>query len=213
MRRTPDCSQCHGGNVKIVGVTGRIGSGKTTLCRILAAHHGVPVIDADSLGHEALRDPGNRGRIAARFGAGVLDPRGDVDRSALAQVVFSDREALRDLEDFVHPWIVGRIAAEVARLQARGGADIVLIDAALLLSWKDRMPIDRIVWVRSPAAAAIARLRLRGVSEDEAVSRLASQVSEEELQEAADLIASNGGTMEDLGLEAERIWNAIRRPA
>jgi len=196
--------------MKIVGVTGRIGSGKTSLCRILAAQHGVPIIDADALGHEALRDPAIRGRVVGRFGAGILDAGAEIDRDRLGAIVFNDPAALRDLESIVHPWIVEKIVSKVDRLRARGGADIVLIDAALLLSWKDRLPVDRIVWVQISEEAAVERLRLRGIPQDEATRRLSRQIPDEEFRKLADVVVANGGCLDDLRRSAEGLWETLR---
>jgi len=196
--------------MKIVGVTGRMGSGKTSLCRILAAQHGVPIIDGDALGHEALRDPAIRGRVVGRFGAGILDAGAEIDRDRLGAVVFNDPAALRDLESIVHPWIVEKIVSKVERLRARGGADIVLIDAALLLSWKDRLPVDRIVWVQISDEAAIERLRLRGIPQDEATRRLSRQIPDEEFRKLADVVVANGGSLDDLRRSAEGLWETLR---
>lgn len=194
----------------VVGVTGRIGSGKSRLCQALSSRHGCHVIDADELGHEALRSPDIRDSVRRRFGPGILDSRGDVDRGRLGAIVFADAGALRDLEAIVHPWILRAIDAHVVELRARGGVGIVLIDAALLMSWRGRLPLDRIVWVRASDDAALERLRQRGIPAEEARRRLAFQLPDEEFESAADLIVSNDGSLEDLDDEAERLWAKLR---
>ncbi len=193
-----------------VGVTGRIGSGKTALCRILASRHGCGVIDADLLGHEALNVPPLRDRVARRFGGGVLSSEGEVDRTRLGNLVFSDPGALRDLEAIVHPWIIESIGSSLARLRSAGEAGIVLIDAALILLWKGRIHVDKIIWVRASEETRIMRLRARGMSRDEIARRLDRQPSDDEFRESADLICSNDGDLDDLAVEAERLWEALR---
>ncbi len=196
----------------VVGVTGRIGCGKSTLCRLLAQRHGVPVIDADALGHEALRDPAVRDALRLRFGEKILDPSGAVNRPRLADRVFADDPAaLADLNAAVHPWIVREMLSRLAALRAQGGAGIVLIDAALLLDWKDSLPLDCVVVVRCSDGTAIARLGRRGVTENEARRRLVSQSPEEALLEQADFTIENEGDEKGLEEAAERLWRFVNR--
>ena len=196
----------------VVGVTGRIGSGKSAFCEILSKAHGCPVIDADALGHEALRTSEKvRGELIERFGREILDPAGGVDRGRLAKIVFAETSALADLNAIVHPWIVAQILARLAALRARGHAGIVLLDAALLLPWKEQLPLDWIVWVRSPDCVAIERLHLRGMPEEEARRRLASQVPEEEFRRHANTIVDNAGDRGALERQADRLWDLLAR--
>jgi dephospho-CoA kinase len=195
----------------VVGVTGRIGSGKSTLCALLAGRHGCAVIDADALGHEALRDPVIRDALVAHFGPEILGRDGEIDRGAVAGRVFDDPLALRTLESITHAWIVQRIRERVACLRQADPAAIVLIDAALLLSWIDRLPIDRIVWVRASEDVSIGRLRARGVTEQEARRRVARQSSEETFRARADAVIENSGGLEDLAAAAEGLWTALTK--
>jgi dephospho-CoA kinase len=195
--------------MKVVGVTGRIGSGKSTLCRLLAERHACTVIDADRLGHAALRDPVIRGRVVDRFGETILDAGGEIDRAAVARRVFDDPEALRDLEAWTHPWIVGRILERLAALQGADPAAIVLVDAALLLPWIERLPLDEVVWVRASDRASIERLELRGIGEQEARRRLERQRPEEDFRRRATVIVENSGGLEELATEADRLWDSL----
>ncbi len=195
--------------MKVVGVTGRIGSGKSTFCNLLAERHAATVIDADQLGHAALRDPVIRGRVVERFGKTVLDARGEIDRAAVALRVFDDPEALRDLEAMTHPWIVGQILERLAALQAADPAAIVLIDAALLLPWIERLPLDTVVWVRASDQASIERLEIRGIGEREARRRMERQRPEEDFRRRAAVIVENSGGLEELASEADRLWDSL----
>jgi dephospho-CoA kinase len=195
--------------MKVVGVTGRIGSGKSTFCRILAERHGCPVIDADALGHEALLDPAVRRRVVERFGDAVLGAGGEIDRAAIARRVFEDAGALRDLEALTHPWIVDRILQRLTALRDADTAAIVLIDAALLLPWIGRLPLDRIVWVRASEQVSTERLGLRGIGAQEARRRMARQSPDEEFRRSADAIVDNSGGVAELASAAERFWDSL----
>lgn len=197
--------------MRVIGVTGRLGSGKSTLCKILNRRYGVPVIDADAIGHEALEKGGViPDLLAARFGGGVLSPDGGIDRARLASIVFADEAALSTLNAIVHPWIVERILDTLRALRVSGGVDIVLIDAALLLLWTDKLQCDRIVWVRSGEAVAVRRMRDRGMEEEDAGRRLGRQPSEEKFRARADWCVDNDGSLDDLEREAERLWEWLR---
>ena len=197
--------------MRTVGVVGRIGCGKTALCRILAERHGCEVIEADRIGHEALKDRRLRAAIASRFGPGVIGPDGGIDRGALARIAFEDEEALEALNARIHPWIVDRINRRLAALRATGAAGIVLIDAALLLDWGDALRCDAVVLVRCSEEVSVARLRDRGLTGEQARLRLGMQDSEEELRRRADFVVDNEGDLEQLAREAARLWTWLQR--
>jgi dephospho-CoA kinase len=199
-----------GEGVKIVGITGRIGSGKSTLARLLAGRSGCPLIDADELGHDALRgDPRVRAAVLGRFGPGILGPDGAIDRPRIAAIVFADAGALSDLNAIVHPWIIAEILSRLAVLREQGYAGIVLLDAALLLDWTDRLPCDLIVVVRCSQETSIRRLMGRGMTEREARRRLENQGSEDRFLQRADLVVENDATEDELEAQGTRIWQFL----
>jgi dephospho-CoA kinase len=172
---------------------------------MLRDRHGAELIDADALGHEAHADPGVHRLLVDRFGPGILDPKGDVDRKALSAAVFGDRGALADLNSIVHPWILRAIGERLAALRASGHAGIVVLDAALLPDWRGVAVLDSVIWIRCSEETALRRLRLRGLTEEEALRRLTSQAGEEAYRATADLIVENEGTLENLVAVADQL--------
>ncbi|MBD3163194.1 MAG: dephospho-CoA kinase [Candidatus Eisenbacteria bacterium] len=197
--------------MRVVGVVGRTGCGKTALCEILAARPGCARIDADRLGHEALRDRVVRREVVGRFGSAILGRDGEIDRPALARIVFADEAALEALNALVHPWIVARINRQLADLRASGCAAIVLIDAALLLDWRDAVRCDHIVLVRCSEETSMTRLRDRGFTAEEARLRMERQLPEQVLRREADAVVDNDGDRAALAREAERLWAWLQR--
>jgi dephospho-CoA kinase len=204
----------------VLGITGGIGTGKSTLTRILMERFGPPVIEADALGHEALL-PGSSVYEAtvARFGDSILRRDRSVDRARLAQIVFRDARELAALDGLVHPWILERIEARVGSLKASGYDGIILLDAALLLEWLHRYRPHGVVVVTAPLEARLTRLEARGLPRAEAERRIQHQRPESEWTEQADWVVENSGSLEDLARAATSLWarvcshwNVSRRP-
>ena len=196
----------------LVGLTGGIGSGKSTVATMLE-DRGAVVFDADVLAREAVA-PGTRGHdaVVERFGANVLAPGGELDREALAAIVFSDPAARRDLEAIVHP--------EVRRLFAEGcdryrDTDaVVVFSAPLLVETGMHTAFERLVVVASAVETQVERLlRDRGMSEEQARARIDAQAPLEEKAAVADVIVDNEGTLEDLEGQVERLWDDLRSSA
>jgi dephospho-CoA kinase len=194
--------------VLLVGLTGGIGTGKSTVARMLE-RRGAVVFDADVLAREAV-EPGTPGHAAVieRFGANVLAPGGELDREALASIVFADPAARRDLEAIVHP--------EVRRLFAEGAETyrdtdrVVVFGAPLLVETGMHTAFDVLVVVSAPTEAQVERLmRQRGLSEEAILARIAAQAPAEAKAEAADILVENEGTLEELDARVERIWSDL----
>ncbi len=196
----------------LVGLTGGIGSGKSTVARMLAAR-GAVVLDADRLAREAV-DPGTPGHTAVvgRFGLGILTAEGAVDRKALADLVFADPRARRDLEAIVHPEVRRRFLEEVER--CRGTERVVVFDSPLLVETGQHRAFDLLIVVSAPVEAQVARLAAdRGMSEEDVRSRIAAQMPLEEKAAAADIILDNDGTMEELERQVDRLWPELEARA
>ena len=192
-----------------VGVTGGIGSGKSTFAALLL-ERGARLIDADELGRAAL-EPGRPAwhSVVDQFGREVL--AGDsleIDRQRLASIVFNDSAKLAALNAIVHPVIWGGIADELELLAT--GDDIVVIDGALIVGSPLEETCEVLVVVDAPAELRLRRVkRERGMTEADARARMESQGDPEELVGHADIVVRNDGTLEHLAAEAERVWKEL----
>ena len=192
----------------LVGLTGGIGSGKSTAARMLR-ERGAVVFDADVLAREAVA-PGTEGHraVVERFGADVLAPGGELDREALASVVFADPAARRDLEAIVHP--------EVRRLFAEGSEvyrdtdRVVVLSAPLLVETGMHSAFDVLVVVAVPVSVQVERLmRDRGMSEASVRARIDAQAPLEDKAAVADILLDNEGSPEELARQIDRIWDGL----
>ncbi len=193
--------------VRTVGLTGAIGSGKSTVARLLA-ERGAVVLDADAVTRD-LQRPGQpvHRRIVQRFGPEVVGPGGALDRPALAGIVFSDGAALADLEALVHPEVH---AVMDERLAALAGTEaVVVLDVPLLLESGD-YEVGGVVVVDCPTEVAMRRLVERGMAEADARARLARQVSREERLARSDVVIDNSGPLDALGPQVAGAWTWIQ---
>ena len=192
----------------LVGLTGGIGSGKTTVARMLEAR-GAVVFDADLLARDAV-EPGTPGyrQVVERFGPNVLAPGGDIDREALAAMVFADPAARRDLEAILHPEI-RRLFAESTEAY-RDTDTVVVFSAPLLVETGMHTAFEVLVVVSTPLETQVRRLmRDRGMSESDIRDRIAAQLPLEEKAEAADILIDNDGTLEELETQVDRLWTEL----
>lgn len=185
-----------------VGLSGGIGSGKSTVARALA-RRGAIVVDADAIAREVV-EPGQPGLAAVveRFGPEVLDAEGRLDRPKLAALVFDDAAARADLNAIVHP----RVALETARRTSAASPDaIVVIDVPLLVE-AARSGYDVVVIVEAPEDVRLGRLVARGMSSDDARRRMAAQASDADRRKVADVILDNSGSEDDLESQIDALW-------
>jgi dephospho-CoA kinase len=196
--------------MRLVGLTGGIASGKSTLAAALR-DLGAAVIDADAIARDAVR----RGTpaldaIVAAFGPGVLAADGELDRAAMASRVFADAGARARLEAIVHPAVRASVAAETARLAA-ASHDIAFYDVPLLYERGLERDLDCVVVVHVPPEVQVARLCARDrIGEADARARLAAQMRIEEKARRADVLVENDGTPDDLRGRAAPLLRALR---
>jgi dephospho-CoA kinase len=197
--------------VLTIGLTGGIGSGKTTVAALLAGL-GAQVVDADKVGHDVYR-PGTEGfrRVVGAFGPGVVAADGTIDRPALGAIVFADPAALARLNAILHPLIAAELAARVGTLRAAAPERPLVVEAALLIEAGWRPLVDRL-WVVSVAPeTAIARVAAsRGLPRAEVERRLAAQMPDAERRRLADLVIENDGSYEALRAQVEAAWRTVK---
>jgi dephospho-CoA kinase len=198
-----------------VGLTGGIGSGKSTVSERLAAL-GAVVLDADKAARVVV-EPGTPGlaQIAATFGPEVIAPDGSLDRAKLAAIVFADESALAKLNAITHPLIRDHIkAAEEAAIQAGGDGLVLVHDIALLAEWGRSKEFDLVIVVDVPAETQVERLtKQRGMPEDQARARIAAQATRDQRLAIADIIIDNSGTRADLDRRVAEVWTNLQARA
>ncbi|MGI5449194.1 dephospho-CoA kinase [Streptomyces sp. CA-243310] len=190
-----------------VGLTGGIGAGKSEVSRLLAGY-GAVVVDADRIAREVV-EPGTPGlaAVVAAFGESVLTPEGTLDRPRLGSLVFTDAEKLRTLNAIVHP-LVGARSAELEK--AAGPDAIVVHDVPLLTENGLASLYDLVVVVDASPDTQLARLTARrGMTEDEARSRMAAQATREQRLAIATLVIDNDGPLEALEPQVRTVWDEL----
>ena len=183
--------------MQVWGLTGNIACGKSTVERMIR-DAGVPVIDADQVAREIV-EPGSEalGEIVARFGEDVLGPGGRLDRPKLGSIVFSDEAARADLEGITHPRIHACIAEKLGRLAAEG-IPLAVVSAALMVESGSYTLYAGIVVVTCPEVTQLARLQSRdGLSRNDALARVQSQLPQSEKAALASRVVDNGGELSD----------------
>lgn len=192
----------------LVGLTGGIGSGKSTVSAALA-ERGAVIVDADAIVRE-VQQPGSPvlQQLAERFGAHVIAADGSLDRAAVAAIVFSDPDALNALNAIVHP----AVAAEMnRRVLAERDTDRVVVMDIPLLTENPREGLQGVIVVDVPLETQVERLvRFRGFAEDDARARIAKQATREQRLATASFTVDNSGSLEDLAPQVERLWQWLR---
>jgi len=199
--------------MRIIGLTGGIGAGKSAVAARMAAR-GAVVIDVDALGREVL-EPGGAAAatVIERFGARVVDDNGRIDRAKLANVVFSDREALAALEDISHPAINVELDR---RLDAFGDDALVVLDMAILVGSRLGRDLpsgrgyDTVIVVDAPEEIRVARLvEIRGMQEAAARARIAAQPRDADRHAVPDHIFVNDGDLDALDEAVDAVMTAL----
>ncbi|MBG7604270.1 MAG: dephospho-CoA kinase [Actinobacteria bacterium] len=192
----------------VVGLTGGIGAGKSTVSSMLA-ERGAAIVDADQIARD-LQAPGSLvlTSMAERFGAQIINSDdGSLDRAAVAQIVFSDEQALKDLNGIVHPAMQDEIQRQID--EHRDTDRIVVLDFPLL-GENPRKGLSATIVVDIPVEVAVQRLvDQRGMDEDDARARITSQISREERLATATHVLDNGGDMAMLSGQVDELWTGL----
>lgn len=187
----------------IIGLVGGIGAGKSLAASLFAAR-GARVIDADALGHAALRDPAIRAQVVERWGPGVLDRDGQIDRRKLGSIVFADPGQRTALQSMVFPWIDRRIRDEVALAEADPALRLIVLDAAIMLETGWDGACCRVVFIDAPREQRLARLiKHRDWNAEELTARENAQMTTEMKRARADDVLLNEGSPEDLARQID----------
>lgn len=197
----------------LVGLTGNIGSGKSTVAQMLS-ERGATIIDADVLARRAVElGTAAYDKIVARWGSAVQSPDGHLDRAALRRIVFADHDQLEELNAIVHPE-VERLRARLVE-QARLRGDLVVVcDIPLLFERHMTDRVDRIILVDATRGVRLERLVVdRGLRETEAMDMIAAQMPAELKRARADFVIDNDGTLTQLERRVNDVWSALMQEA
>ena len=178
----------------------------------LLAERGAAIVDADAVARDVV-EPGMpaHAEIVDRFGKGILNADGTIDRQHLADIVFADEQARLDLNAITHPRIGEEFMWRVATA-VEGGAAIVVCDVPLLAEAQARM-YGTVIVVEAPEETRLERLVIRGVTREDARARMATQATDEQRREIADFVVDNGGSVEELAPQVDRLWAELLRKA
>ncbi|NLC07957.1 MAG: dephospho-CoA kinase [Syntrophomonadaceae bacterium] len=198
--------------MKVIGLTGGIASGKTTVSNYLR-ELGAVIIDTDILAREIV-EPGTPAwqEIVDYFGPGVLTPEGNLDRLALGQIVFSNPVAREKLNQMTHPRIKEKTREQLDHLAMERPETVAVVDAPLLIEASFTTLVDQIWLVAVDEQTQIARLKTRnGMSEEEARSRIASQMALSEKLKLADKVIDNSGSLAATLSQVRGLWDELNR--
>jgi len=199
--------------VLVIGLTGGIASGKSTVARMLA-ERGATVIDADVLGHDVYRPGTSVWQVLLEaFGSEIAGEDGVIDRRRLGAIVFGDQAAMQRLTGIVWPAIKGAMRKRLEH-SGEAGDRVVVVEAAVLLEagWQDQ--VDEVwVTVADPDAAVVRLIQRNGLSLVEARARLASQMTNDERIARADFVIRNNGSIEQLAEQVDALWAGVQKRA
>ncbi len=196
--------------MKVIGLTGGIGSGKSTVSRFLA-ELGAVVLDADKVGHEVFKPDTDAWReVVAVFGRQILAPGGEIDRKKLGELVFGKPESLSRLNQIMHPRMYDIVKARFEEYRQQG-VGVVVLEAPLLVEAGWTSLVDEVWVVVASEPSVLGRLKGRvGLSREEALARIRSQLSNEERVKHADVVINSDGDLDGLRARVSELWQGLR---
>lgn len=193
----------------VIGLTGGIACGKTTIAKRFQ-ELGAEIIDVDAIGHHLLKnDPSIYKRIVDEFGCSILNDKGEIDRSKLGRIVFSDYEKLKILNQIIHPPLIELTKEIIARSKAENKNKIILVDAALLIELNLTYMVDKVILAYTDEDTQVQRLIQRGMSYEEAFKRIHSQMPSSEKMHFADFIIYTDCSLEETIRQVDNVWKEI----
>ncbi len=197
--------------MQVIGITGNIASGKTTVARAFKAR-GAIVINADKVAHRALfRGTECYKSLIRTFGPGILNPDKSISRRKLAAAAFASPANYRRLNTIVHPWMIREIERKIRNLKARGNKKTVFVEAAVLIECGLYKKMDRVITVKSGTALPLERINKQGkITPAQARARLSYQLPEKQKIKFADYVINNRGTFEDIEAQVSKLWNNLK---
>jgi dephospho-CoA kinase len=202
-----------GGNSEgmlLIGLTGNVGSGKSTVARLWREERGATVIDADYLGAEAVK-PGSQvlKKLVERFGDRILQANGSLDRRLMGQIAFSSSENLEALNSIVHPEIIRQITSAIEQAKNKG-SPVVVVDAALIYEFGIDEIMDRVVAVDAPLEMRKQRMLVKNKMDEQTIEKLISfQLDAEELKRRAHDVIENLGDLDALRERALEVFDRM----
>jgi len=196
--------------MKVIGLTGGIGSGKSTVSQFLA-ELGAVIIDADRVGHEAFKPDTELWReVVAAFGRQILTPSGDIDRKKLGEIVFGNAELLRRLNQIMHPRMYDMVKVQLEEYR-RQGVEVVVLEAPLLLEAGWTSLVDE-VWVTvATEDTVLKRLQEKvGLSKEDSLARIRSQLPSEERVKRADVVINTDCSLDEVKATAKKLWDRLQ---
>jgi len=195
--------------MKVIGLTGGIGSGKSTVSQFLA-ELGAVILDADKVGHEAYKPDTEAWReVVAAFGRQILTPNGDIDRKKLGEIVFGNPETLSRLNQIMHPRMYDMVKAQLKEYRRQGVA-VVVLEAPLLIEAGWASSVDE-VWITVARESTVLR-RLEecsGLSKQQSLARIHSQLSSEERARHADVVIDTDCNLDEVKAKIKELWQRL----
>ncbi len=194
----------------VVGLTGGIGSGKTTVARMLA-ELGATVIDGDAIGHELLEVPEIKDKLVTRWGQELLDEEASINRSRLARRAFADAQSIKDLNTIMHPMLLTRLNERLEQASAGGHSPMLVVDAALLVEWGLEEICHKLVFVEAPLEVRQARIQdARGWDGQELARRESFQLPLSLKKKQADYVIDNSAGLTETRKQVQELWRRVR---
>jgi len=195
--------------IPIVGLTGGIGSGQSTVAEFFKSF-GAVIINADTVGNDLLLDKDMKDKIVKEFGSGILNDKDEVERKTLGEIVFNNEEYLHRLNALMHPVMIERICERINGIIGERRYKMVVVDAALIFEAGKEEKFDYIITVSSKLEERIKRIKQRDKLQDKEINkRIHSQMPLEEKVKRADFVITNDCSFKELRIQSKKVFNGI----